>query len=75
MRARLHLCASHLVDELLRLGLEAVHLEAALHPLVGAHDGRAAVVPPAPLQGPPSGFTGLPATQVLLGENRGERCC
>lgn len=68
-------CVVNLVDKLLRLGLEAVHLEAALHPLVGAHDGRAAVVPPALAQGPPSCFTRMPATQVLLRANREEWRC
>lgn len=62
--------ASHPVYELLRPGLEAVHLEAALHPLVRAHN-RHAVVPPATLQGPPTGFTRLPETQVLHGVNSG----
>lgn len=55
---------SHFVDELLGPGLEAVHLEAALHPLVGAHDGRV-VVPPAFLQRPPARFAGPPPTQIL----------
>lgn len=55
---------SHFVDELLCPGLEAVHLETALHPLVGAHDGRV-VVPPAFLQRPPARFAGLPPTQIL----------
>lgn len=61
---------SHSVYELLCPGLEAVHLEAALHPLIGAHNGRV-VVSPALLQRPPTSFTRLPATQVLHRANSG----
>lgn len=56
--------------ELLSPGLEAVDLEAALHPLVGAHN-RLVVVSPALLQRPSASFTRLPATQVLHRANTG----
>lgn len=42
--------------ELLSPGLEAVHLKAALHPLIGAHNGLV-VVSPAFLQRPSTSFT------------------
>lgn len=35
----------HSVYEVLSLSLEAVDLEAALHPLVGAHNGLVAISP------------------------------
>lgn len=47
---------SHSVYELLSPGLQAVHLEAALHPLIGAHNGLV-VVSPAVLQRPSASFT------------------
>ena len=37
--------ASHSVYELHSPGLEAVHLKAALHPLIGAHNGLVLVSP------------------------------
>lgn len=47
---------THFVHKVLRPGLEAVHLEAALYSLIGAHDG-VVVVSPALLQRPSVGFT------------------
>lgn len=44
------------VDELLCSGLEAIHLKAALDPLIGAHN-RLVVVSPALLQRPSASFT------------------
>lgn len=54
--------------ELLRPGLEAVDLKAALHPLIGAHD-RFVAVPPALLQRSSASFTWLPQTQILYRVN------
>lgn len=59
---------SHSVYELLRPSLEAIDLEAALDPLIGAHNGLV-VFSPAFLQRPSAGFTWLPVTQVLHRSN------
>lgn len=61
---------SHSVYEVFNPGLEAVHLKAALDPLIGAHYGLANV-PPAALQRAPACFTRPPETQVLHGASTG----
>ena len=55
---------SYFVYELLRPALHAEHLEAAAHPLVGAHDGLGRS-PPALLQRPSACLVRLPAAQIL----------